>query len=54
MPTKEHKELRKPGGFNCIHPLGSLESMRAKLAQYNTDETEIIPTTCPAKNILME
>lgn len=33
--------MRKPGGFNCIHPLGSLESIRVKLAQYNTDETEI-------------
>lgn len=32
--------MRTPEGFNCVHPLGSLESVRAKMTQYNTDETE--------------
>jgi hypothetical protein len=37
---RTRRSMSTPGGFNCVHPLGSVESMRVELAQYNADETK--------------
>jgi hypothetical protein len=33
--------MKTPTGFNCVHPLGPLESIRAKMANTALIKTEI-------------